>query len=133
MNARRSTAITFIAGLMLYVAAARGASQAAATAAAVTGEPQRLIGTVLSVERLPNRPGSKCGRHFDITVSVVGRAPQVLQVYDMGVPQHDLVALIGRHVEIDVVAGGIVETIRAAGRTAGRAAALSDLSTTKHC
>jgi len=135
MNARRSTVTIVIAGLMLCVEATVGASpgRAASAAAASAVQPERLIGTVLSVERLPNRAGSKCGHHFDLRVAVVGQGLQVLHVYDMGVPEDHLVALKGRKVEIDFAAGRIVESIRAAGGTAGSAAALSDLSTIKHC
>ena len=134
MNARRSTVTIVIAGLMLCVEATAGASPARAASAATGSavQPERLIGTVLSVERLPNRAGSNCGHHFDLRVAVA-QEQQVLHLYDMGVPEDRLVALEGRKVEIDFVAGGIVESIRAAGGTAGSAAALSDLSTIKHC
>jgi hypothetical protein len=122
MNARGAAVAIVVAWLMAGIAAEASASQ-----------PQRVTGTILSVELLPNIPGANCGFHFDLTVAAVGHAPKVLHVYDMGVRQDDLVALKGRNVEINVVAGAIVASIRAAGGTAGNTATLSDLSTIKHC
>jgi hypothetical protein len=129
MQARTSTVAIAVTGLMLCVGAALGASPYQATSASQE-QPQRIAGAVLSVERLPNRPGYKCGHHFDLVVSVAGRGRKVLHVYDMGVAEDDLVALRGRSVEIDVVAGAMVQGIRAAGAAV---AGLSSLSTIKHC
>jgi len=130
MNTRAST-ITIAAAGLLLCAAATLVDPTPATAAA--DPPQRVTGTLLSVERLPNHPGAKCGHHFDLTVAVASGGRQVVQVYDKGVREDELVALRGQRIEIDLVAGGIVQSVRAARRGAGRAGALADLSTIKYC
>lgn len=120
----------FLLNLRLCAAVAQAPVQKAADP---TGQPQRVTVILRSVERLPNRSGANCGYHYDLAVDVVGRGWLLLHVYDMGVPEDDLVALKGRKVEINFVTGGIVESIRAVGGGAGNAAALSDLSTIKYC
>ncbi len=137
MKALRSTAIVVVAaGAMLAATAVMLASattcRAEETAAVPTGRPQRITGTLRSVEQLPNVPGAKCGHHYDLTVAIAGDGRHVLHIYDMRVSGDSLAALKGRKVEIDFVAGGIVESIRAVGGR-GNAVALSDLSTIKHC
>jgi hypothetical protein len=103
----------------------------AQTAAVPTGQLQHLTGTLRSVERLLNVPGARCGWHFDLTIEVAGKGPQLLHVYDMRVPEASLTALQGRTVEVALGAGEIVAAIRAAdGRDS---VALSDLSVIKHC
>jgi len=123
MNARGPTAAIILAGLTFC-----------AGAATAVDRPQRVTGTVVSVEQLPNLPGAKCGFHFDLTIDVLAEAPpMLLHVYDMGVRQDDLVALKGRRIEVEVVAGGIIKSIRAARGIFGRVGALSELSTVKRC
>ena len=123
MKARGPTAAIILAGLTFCAAAATAADR-----------PQRVTGTVVSVEQLPNLPGAKCGFHFDLTIDVLAEAPPVLlHVYDMGVRQDELVAFKGRRVEVDVVPGGIIKSIRPAGGIIRRVGALSELSTIKHC
>src|SRR5262245_43807614 len=132
----RGSTITMVAAALMLCAAAMPGQfphNVTANTAVAADQPLRMTGTLLSVEYRLNHPGANCGYHFDLTVAVVSRGQQILHVYDMSVRQRDLVALAGREVEIVVVAGGFVESIHAADRTADSDVVLSDLSTIKHC
>ena len=141
MKALRLTAIVIVSAgiiaaaiflLTLTSCACGEVPYAAAQKAAVpTGQPERIIAILRSVEWRLNVPGANCGYHYDLTVDVAGRGRQVLHVYDMRVSEASLTALEGRTVEIDFAASEIVASIRAAG---GRdAVARSGLFVIKHC
>jgi hypothetical protein len=108
-------------------------SPMAQTPAPSTPTSSKITGTLQKVESVPNKVGSRCGNHLELTVLADGGTALVLYIYDRTVRSSSLKDLDGKKVEIDLVGETIVKTIRVADRMDATVAALDNLSTRKLC
>jgi hypothetical protein len=92
----------------------------------------QLTGTLKSVQVVPNRPGARCGNHYDLSVATADGKVVVVTVYDMSASTKGIYAMQGKQVEINL-AGSVVMGIRVAGGQNTEIAALSGLSTRIPC
>ena len=92
----------------------------------------QLTGTLKSVQVVPNRPGARCGNHYDLSVASADGKMVTVTVYDMSASSKDLYAMQGKKVELNL-AGSVVTGIRLAAGEKADVAALSGLSTRVPC
>jgi hypothetical protein len=96
-----------------------------------TPSPQ-LFGILQSIEVKPNKPGARCGNHYELRVAGTDRKIIVVTINDMRASSKDLYAMEGREVEVDL-AGSAVLGIRLASGQKPEVAALSGLSARRPC
>ena len=96
------------------------------------GPSPQLSGVLKSIEVKPNRPGARCGNHYELSIASADGKIVVVTIYDMGASAKGLHAMKGRRVEVDL-AGSAVLGIRLASGQKPEVAALSGLSTRRPC
>lgn len=95
--------------------------------------PNVVTGTLTEIAIEPNRPGTRCGNHYVLTVKEDNKALKLF-VYDLGKAPYDrLKVMLGKKIEADTLGGTAVTAVRLAGGKPDTVASLAGLSATKPC
>jgi hypothetical protein len=130
--------MTWIARFALVATALLASAIATAPLSEQTTSPgpapsqSRIVGTLKTIDVVPNRPGSRCGKHLELTVVAAGKS-HVLKLYDPTISVSKLTPFEGQAIEVDLVDDTIVQSLRPVGTQPAAVAALTNLSIQKLC